>query len=187
MEQSINIKEITQQTREITLQLIEEAKLVKNNIFVLGLSSSEVLGSRIGQNSNAEIGKAIVQEIKSILDEKEIFLAVQACEHINRALVVERKLAERNHLDIVNVMPVLKAGGSGATAAYELADEPVVVENIKADAGIDIGDTHIGMHVRFVQVPVRFKIKSIGEAHISALRSRPKNIGGVRAQYDSCL
>lgn len=187
MEQSINMSEIVQQAREITLQLIEEANLTKNNIFVLGLSSSEVLGSRIGQNSNAEIGKLIVQEIKSILDEHGIYLAVQACEHINRSLVVERQLAERNHLDIVNVMPVLKAGGSGATAAYELANDPVVVENIRADAGIDIGDTHIGMHVRFVQVPVRFKIKSIGEAHLSALRSRPKNIGGIRAQYDPSL
>lgn len=174
---------IENEVKAITEELIETAGLEAGQIFVLGMSSSEIQGSRIGQNSNAEIGEVIVGAIKSILDAKGIYLAVQACEHINRSLVIEKELALREHLEIVNVKPVLKAGGSGATAAFAAAKEPVMVEHIKADAGLDIGDTNIGMHVRFVQVPVRFQQKSIGEAHISALRSRPKNIGGARAQY----
>lgn len=187
MSEAVDLQEIVEQVKTVTNELIDQAKLSEGSIFVLGMSSSEVQGSRIGKNSNADIGVEIVKEIRSILDDKGIYLAVQGCEHINRSLVVERPLAEKEHLDIVNVRPVLKAGGSGATAAYDQADDPVVVENIKADAGLDIGDTNIGMHVRFVQVPVRFDIKSIGQAHLTALRSRPKNIGGARAQYDASL
>lgn len=184
MEQSVDLAEIKTQVKDVVQTLIKEAGLTEGDIFVLGMSSSEIRGSRIGKDSNAEVGEVIVKTVKEILDHKEIYLAVQACEHINRSLVVERKLAYREHLEIVNVRPVLKAGGSGATAAYKLAEDPVVVEQIQAHAGMDIGDTNIGMHVRFVQVPVRFDIKQIGEAHLTALRSRPKNIGGERAQYN---
>lgn len=184
MSDKINHQEIIDQVTAVTKDLINQAKLEEDSIFVLGLSSSEVQGSHIGKNSNAGIGIEIIKAIKSILKDKNIHLAVQGCEHINRSLVVESPLAEKENLEIVNVRPVLKAGGSGATAAYDLAEDPVVVEKIQADAGLDIGDTNIGMHVRFVQVPVRFDIKSIGQAHLTGLRSRPKNIGGERAQYD---
>ncbi len=183
MEKSIDLNQIKEQVQDALHFLIKQSGLIEGDIFVLGMSSSEVMGSRIGKNSNALVGEVIVKSVKDILDDLGIYLAVQACEHINRSLVVERKLAYREHSEIVNVRPVLKAGGAGATAAYKFAKDPVVVERIRANAGMDIGDTNIGMHVRFVQVPVRFDFNQIGEAHLTALRSRPKNIGGERAQY----
>lgn len=182
--QDYDEKQLLDQVEKVTYDLLEEAKLEAGQALVLGLSTSEVVGGQIGKNSNAEIGKAIVSKIKSILDDKGIYLATQGCEHINRALVVDRKYAKDHNLEIVNVKPALHAGGSGTVAAYDLLDDPVMVEHITADAGLDIGDTFIGMQVKFVQVPVRFDIDQIGQAHLTALRSRPKNIGGERAEYE---
>ncbi|WP_308577799.1 TIGR01440 family protein [uncultured Parvimonas sp.] len=164
-------------------ELIEKAKFEEGDIFVLGCSTSEVKGKHIGKDTDIEVGKLIVETIKEKLDKINVNFAVQCCEHLNRALVVEKCVARKNNFEIVNVVPQKNAGGGVATSAYELFKNPVVVEKIVAKAGLDIGDTFIGMHVKFVQVPVRLSIKEIGNAHLTALTSRPKLIGGSRAVY----
>lgn len=167
----------------ITQEVIEVANLKVGDLFVLGLSTSEVAGGVIGQKTTAEVGEWIIKAIKDFLDERGVALAVQGCEHINRALVIERSVQEAKGWDEVMVVPVLKAGGAGAVAAYAYFKDPVVVEHVVAQAGIDIGDTSIGMHVKHVQIPLRPSIQELGGAHVTALRSRPKYIGGPRAQY----
>lgn len=180
---NMDYAELAAAVRDLTLALLEEARLEPGNILVLGCSSSEVLGARIGKASSAEVGDAVIAGILPVAREKGLYLAVQCCEHLNRALVVEDEAAERFGLERVSVIPVLKAGGACATAAYRCCKRPAVVERISAHAGIDIGDTSIGMHVAHVQVPVRLAIKEIGQAHVSCLRRRPKFIGGERAVY----
>ncbi|MBP2624046.1 TIGR01440 family protein [Streptococcus oricebi] len=179
----VDLKLIKDQTQTILLDVLEKAQLRPGQIFVLGLSSSEVQGNRIGQASSREIGQVIVKTILDILDQRQLYLAVQGCEHLNRALVVERALAEQKDLEIVNVLPSLHAGGSGQLAAFDYMQDPVEVEFIQAQAGLDIGDTAIGMHVKHVQVPVRPSLSQLGAAHVTALASRPKLIGGARANY----
>lgn len=161
-----------------------QAELEIGDIFVLGCSSSEVSGGVIGKNSNLEIGEMIVSTLKDKLAKKGIHLAVQGCEHINRSLVVEKEIAKHHQFEIVSVVPALHAGGAAAVAAFQFFQNPVVVEKITAQGGIDIGDTSIGMHIQHVQVPVRTSIKEIGGAHTTYLRSRPKLIGGIRAVYN---
>lgn len=168
----------------ITQEVCEIANLKASDILVLGLSSSEVVGGVIGKSTSPEVGEWIVRAIKDYLDPKGIALAVQGCEHINRSLVIEREVLEAKGMEEVAVVPALNAGGAGTVAAFKYFKDPVVVEHIVADAGIDIGDTSIGMHVKHVQVPVRPSIKELGGAHVTALRSRPKYIGGPRAQYN---
>ncbi|MEI5992261.1 hypothetical protein A5881_003817 [Enterococcus termitis] len=174
--------------QEQLLQGLEEyfvqTELAAGDIFVLGCSSSEVTGGVIGKNSNLEIGEMIVSLIKDILDKKGIHLAVRGCEHINRSLVVEKALVKHHQFEIVSVVPTLHAGGAAAVAAFKLFQNPVVIEKITAQGGIDIGDTSIGMHIQHVQVPVRTSIKEIGGAHTIYLRTRPKLIGGIRAVYE---
>ena len=179
----MDLAKIGADTRQIFLDVLEKADLVEGDIFVLGLSSSEVVGGHIGQNSSLEVGQVIVKTILDILEEKGIFLAVQGCEHLNRALVVERALANKKCLEMVNVLPTLHAGGSGQLAAFQYMKDPVEVEFIVAQAGLDIGDTAIGMHVKHVQIPIRPILKELGAAHVTALASRPKLIGGARAAY----
>lgn len=179
----MNLELLAEQTQELTLELIEKANLKPNDIFVLGLSSSEVAGGLIGKNSSQAIGEVIVSAILEILKPKQIYLAVQGCEHLNRALTVEASLAEKKNLEIVSVLPSLHAGGSGQLAAFKYFDSPVEVEFIVANAGIDIGDTSIGMHVKHVQIPIRLQYRELGGAHVTALASRPKLIGGARALY----
>ena len=176
-------KDIQRATSQIVEDVLEKANLKQGAIFVLGLSSSEVIGGQIGKESSQEIGEIIVKTILDILEEKGIHLAVQGCEHVNRALVVERQVAEQFGLEIVSVLPTLHAGGSGQLAAFKFMQDPVEVEFIKAHAGLDIGDTTIGMHVKHVQVPIRPLLREIGHAHVTALASRPKLIGGARAHY----
>ena len=171
------------ETKQVIEDVLEKAGLCEGSLFVLGLSSSEVLGGQIGKESSQEIGEIIVKTILDILEEKGIHLAVQGCEHVNRALVVERQVAEQFSLEIVSVLPTLHAGGSGQLAAFKFMQDPVEVEFIKAQAGLDIGDTAIGMHVKYVQVPIRPLLREIGHAHVTALASRPKLIGGARAHY----
>ena len=166
-------------------ELIEIAKLKKGDILVVGCSTSEVVGSKIGTNSDPDTAKHIFDTIYGVLKENEIFLAVQCCEHLNRAIVTERDALP--FAEQVNVVPQKKAGGSLATVAYQNFSNPIVVEDIKADAGMDIGDTFIGMHLKKVAVPVRLSIKQIGEAHLTCARVRPKFIGGIRAIYDESL
>lgn len=174
---------IAKQTEQIIRSLLTEHPMKRGSIFVIGCSSSEVAGGRIGKDSSEEIGQVIFQTAKRITDEMGVFLACQCCEHLNRALVVENACAEKYGYEPVCVVPWLHGGGSFATAAYHHFTEPVVVEHIKASAGIDIGDTLIGMHLKDVAVPVHFSQQKIGEAHVVAAYSRPKLIGGERAHY----
>lgn len=164
-------------------ELLQEANLEKGDLFVVGLSTSEVQGQHIGKDSDIEIGRAIIKEIISVLRPLGIHLAVQGCEHLNRALVVERDVAKQYGLEIVTVYPQIHAGGAGQIAAFENFKDPVEVEHLQAKAGMDIGDTSIGMQVKFVQIPVRTSVKEVGKAHTTYLRSRPKLIGGARAKY----
>ncbi|WP_228099277.1 MULTISPECIES: TIGR01440 family protein [unclassified Granulicatella] len=159
------------------------SKLKKDDIFVLGCSTSEILGNKIGSATNLEIGREVIEMVYSVLKKHDIYFAVQCCEHLNRALVVESNIMSKYFLDAVNVVPTIKAGGAIATAAWEKFDNPIVVEYISADAGIDIGDTEIGMHIKFVQVPFRHCFKLFGNARVTGLYSRLKYIGGERAQY----
>lgn len=177
-------EEITGQAKQAVTELLERARLEPGDIFVVGCSSSEVGGHRIGSDSSPEVAQAILDGIYPSLKEKGIYLAAQCCEHLNRAIVLEKEAARAYGLAPVNVVPQPKAGGSFATAAYKAFSHPVMVEHVKAAAGIDIGGTLIGMHLREVAVPTRLSIKQIGEANIICARTRPKFIGGQRAHYD---
>lgn len=170
------------QAYEAARELCERAGLKKGQILVVGCSSSEICGERIGSASNLEMAEAVFAGIMDALSERGVWLAAQCCEHLNRAIVIEREAVPG--AEIVNVVPQPKAGGSFATTAYRAFRQPVVVEEIRADAGLDIGDTLIGMHLKRVAVPVRLVLKQIGMAHIAAARTRPKFIGGERAVYD---
>lgn len=183
---SVTYEEIKEQARKAASELVEIAHLKKGNIFVVGCSSSEVMGQRIGKGSDINAAGAIYEGIVSVLEPKGIFLAAQCCEHLNRAVIVERE-ALLPGTEIVNVVPHPHAGGSFATTMYHKAKDPVALEEIKADAGIDIGNTLIGMQLKKVAVPVRLSIKKIGEAPIVCARTRPKFIGGARAIYDDVL
>ena len=163
----------------------EKANLQKGNIFVVGCSTSEVIGAKIGTNSSPEVAQVLFNALYDYAKEKGIYLAIQCCEHLNRAIVIEKEAVP--YAETVNVVPQPKAGGSLATVAYNEFTNPVVVEEIKADAGIDIGFTLIGMHLKKVAVPVRLVQNTIGEAIVVAARTRPKFIGGVRAVYDQSL
>ena len=163
----------------------EKANLKAGDIMVVGCSTSEIIGSKIGTNSSPETAETVFRAIYSYTQEKGVYLAVQCCEHLNRAIIVERKAVP--FADVVNVVPQPKAGGSFATRAYAHFEDPVAVEEIKADAGIDIGLTLIGMHLKKVAVPVRLENKMIGEALVVAARTRPKFIGGIRAVYNQQL
>lgn len=165
-------------------ELIEVSKLSEGDILVVGCSSSEITGEKIGTCSSLETAQAVFGGIYQAAQEKSIFLAAQCCEHLNRAIIIEKELAKRERLPIVNVMPQPKAGGSFATTAYSQFKEPVAVEHIQAQAGMDIGDTLIGMHLTDVAVPVRISVKNIGMAHLVCARTRPKFIGGMRAVYN---
>ena len=176
-------EDITVQARTIVAELLEEAGLKPGSLFVVGCSSSEIVGQRIGKGSSMDAAQAAFRGIYPLLQEKEIGLAVQCCEHLNRALIMERATAERKGYEIVNVMPQPHAGGSFAVTAWNAFEDPVAVDTIRADAGIDIGGTLIGMHLRRVAVPVRTSLNHIGEAMVLCARTRPKYIGGPRAMY----
>jgi uncharacterized protein (TIGR01440 family) len=168
-------------------ELIRISKLEKEQIILIGCSTSEVQGKRIGTFSSSQIAEAIFSGLIPSINRNryEVFLAFQCCEHLNRCVVVEKSCAIKYGLEIVDVVPQLKAGGGMATFAYQTFKQPVVVEKIKAHAGMDIGDTLIGMHLKSVAVPVRIPIKSIGTAHLTLARTRPKFIGGSRALYQA--
>lgn len=179
MEKEELVKDLTQ----IMTEVLNEANLKAGDTFVLGCSTSEIVGGRIGKSPSREIGEWLIRTLMDLLEPKGIFLAVQGCEHLNRALVVEKAVALKKQWEIVEVLPSLTAGGACSVAAFNYFTEPVEVEAIVAQAGLDIGDTFIGMHVKHVQVPIRPTIKELGFAHVTALRSRPKYIGGPRASY----
>ncbi len=179
------LESIKAQAKQAVDELLEQACLKKGDIFVVGCSSSEVIGKKIGKYSSYPVAHAIFEGIYPYLKEKGIFLAAQCCEHLNRAVIIEQECAEKYGYEPVCVVPKPKAGGSFATCCYSAFNEPVAVENIKANAGIDIGGTLIGMHLKAVAVPVRLSLSKIGEANIICARTRPKYIGGERAEY--CL
>ena len=177
------LNSIKQQAMKAIEELLQAANPAKGSIIVVGCSSSEIVGKTIGHGSSFEAAEAVFKAIYPIIKEKGLFLAAQCCEHLNRALIIERECAEKYCLDEVRVVPQPKAGGSFATAAWRGFDSPVAVENIRAHAGIDIGGTLIGMHLREVAVPVRLSVERIGEAILLAATTRPKYIGGPRAVY----
>lgn len=178
-------KSLYKQAFSVVNEIIEKAKLKKGSVLVIGCSTSEILGSKIGTNSAPEVAKEVFDGFYNCAKEKGVFLAIQCCEHLNRAVVVEEETAK--NLEIVNVIPQPKAGGSLATVAYSSFNNPVVVEEIKADAGLDVGLTLIGMHLKKVAVPVRLENNRIGEAIVVGARTRPKFIGGARAVYNNEL
>ena len=166
-------------------QLAQEARLHKGQIVVIGCSTSEVVGHKVGSWSTPEVAQAIFRGLNGVFAPMGVYLAAQCCEHLNRALIVEHEAVPGG--EIVNVLPQPKAGSSFATAAYENFSHPVALEEIRADAGLDIGGTLIGMHLKKVAVPVRLEQDHIGQAIVLAARTRPKFIGGDRAIYDAAL
>lgn len=174
---------IQKQAARAVEELIQAAGLKAGELLVIGCSSSEVMGQRIGKGSSLEAAEAIWAGIAPVLRRSGVALAVQCCEHLNRALILEQADAERFGYEIVNVRPQPKAGGAFATTVWAQMEQPVAVEHIRAKAGLDIGGTLIGMHLKEVAVPVRLSLKQIGEANILCARTRPKFIGGERAFY----
>ena len=178
-------RSIYEQAQAAITELYEKAKLKAGNIVVIGCSTSEVVGAKIGTNSNIDVAEEVFKGLHDYAQSKGLFLAVQCCEHLNRAIITERSAVP--FAELVNVIPQPKAGGSLATQAYAGFSDPIAVEEIKADAGLDIGLTLIGMHLKKVAVPVRLEQNRIGQAIVVATRTRPKFVGGVRAVYDQEL
>lgn len=187
MSETIEKSTIRQQAAQAVQELLEQANVKPGQILVVGCSSSEVVGGRIGKNSSMEAAAEIYAAIAPILKEKGIYLAAQCCEHLNRAIILETEAAERYGYEPVSVCPWPHAGGSWATTCWRNFENPIAVEEIQAHAGLDIGGTLIGMHLRRVAVPVRLSLDHIGKAHILCARTRPKLIGGERAHYTPCL
>lgn len=178
------LDEIRRQAGNAAKELLEAAHLNERDLVVIGCSSSEISDHRIGSHSSQEIGQAVFSSIYNVFEAQGIYVAAQCCEHLNRALILEKEAARLYGYEPVSVVPQLKAGGSLASAAYYTFQKPVAVESIQAHAGIDIGNTLIGMHLKAVAVPVRIKTRYIGSAHVVTARTRPKYIGGMRACYD---
>lgn len=183
MEQELELEQVEEQARRAALELLACAGLRPGDIFVVGCSSSEVTGGHIGKASSLEAARAVFRGVYPALAERGVYLAAQCCEHLNRALVLEEECAARYGYDPVCVMPQPKAGGSFATTAWENFKRPAAVEHIRAHAGLDVGGTLIGMHLRDVAVPVRLSVDHVGRAILLAARTRPKLIGGSRAVY----
>lgn len=175
---------IFDQARAAAAELVEKSGIKSGDIVVVGCSTSEVIGKKIGTSGTLETAEAIFNGLNSVFGEKGIYIAAQCCEHLNRAIIIEGEKAHQLGLERVCVVPHPHAGGSFATAAFHAMKNPVALEEIKADAGIDIGCTLIGMHLKRVAVPLRLENNKIGEAAISAARTRPKYIGGERAKYE---
>ncbi|MFJ8263090.1 TIGR01440 family protein [Rummeliibacillus sp. NPDC094406] len=180
----MNLKQIEEQLQTLLSEFEQQVTFRNGQIFVVGCSTSEVKGEKIGTAGGLEIAEALYKPLKAFADKHEIYLAFQGCEHLNRALTIERAVAEQYRLEPVSVIPVRTAGGSMSTYAYSQFNDPVVVEEIVAHAGIDIGQTLIGMHLKKVAVPVRTSISHIGDAVVTVAKTRPKLIGGERAIYN---
>ena len=178
------MNEIKQQLITAASDLLAVAGLNKGDILVVGCSTSEVLGEKIGSYGSLDVAAELYAALHEVLSPKGIFLAAQCCEHLNRAIIIEMEAAHMYGFEEVNAVPHAHAGGSFATTVYKMMENPVTVEQIKAHAGIDIGDTLIGMHLKAVAVPVRSSVKKIGEANLVMARTRPKYIGGERAKYN---
>ena len=189
LSEDVDLATLMEDSYLLCKEFIEKAKLKKGQLFIVGCSTSEVLGERIGTASSYSTAGALFQGIDRAAKEKEVFLCTQCCEHLNRAVITEREAALAHGFMpyLVNVIPKEKAGGSFSTVAYESFTDPVALEKVRADGGIDIGDTFIGMHLKEVAVPLRLSKNTLGEAHLTAARVRPKFVGGSRAVYDESL
>ena len=183
----MELSELTAQARQATEELLAAAHLEKGDIFVVGCSSSEITGGRIGHHSSMEAAAAVLAGVLPPLQERGIYLAAQCCEHLNRAIVLEREAAKAYGYQIVAAIPQPHAGGSWATNCWHTFQDPVLVEEIRAAAGMDIGGTLIGMHIKPVVVPLRIEVKHIGEAILLCARRRAKFVGGSRAVYNEKL
>ncbi len=181
---NVDLDLIKKETLQVVTELLQIGELRPGQILVVGCSTSEVLGAKIGSAGSTDVAQMILGSLRRVCAEQGIYLAVQCCEHLNRALVIEEEAALTYKLDQVMVIPVPKAGGALGAQAMTDFDKPVVVENIEAHAGIDIGSTLIGMHLKAVAVPVRLAQRNIGQALVIAARTRPKLIGGPRAVYE---
>ncbi len=181
------LKDIEREVRTALEGLYAASGIGEGGMLVAGCSTSEVIGKRIGTAGNAEVAGVIYGVLAAFCRKKRLFLAAQCCEHLNRALVVEREALDRFGLTRVNAVPQLHAGGALATAAWAAMKAPALAETVSADLGIDIGETLIGMHLRPVAVPVRLEIRTVGSARLTLARSRCKFIGGERAAYDPSL
>ncbi len=179
----MNLSIIEDNVKTIVTDVVIAAGLTKDHLLVLGCSTSEILGEKIGKAGSSDVAEAVYRGVSAVQRQSDFNLAFQSCEHINRALVIECKTLHQYHLKAVTVIPSPNAGGPLATEAYHNFKDPVMVEQVTADAGIDIGDTFIGMHLKAVAVPVRPRIKTIGQAHVTAARTRPRYVGGPRAIY----
>ena len=180
-------QQIEEESRQAVTELLAQAKLRRGDVFVVGCSSSEIVGGHIGKDSSLEAAQAVYAGIAPVLAQQGIWLAAQCCEHLNRAIIIEREAAEKYGWEEVCVVPRPHAGGSWATTCWKQFRDPIAVEEIRAHAGIDIGGTLIGMHLKKVAVPVRLAQNHIGQAIVLAARTRPKFIGGDRAVYDETL
>ncbi|WP_079506302.1 TIGR01440 family protein [Mesobacillus jeotgali] len=180
----MSIEQWEAELNSILTDFNEQVHLKKDQVLVVGCSTSEIIGQRIGTAGTDDVAAMVFRQLRELQKKTGIQLAFQCCEHLNRAIVVERETVEQKQLEEVTVIPVRTAGGAMATHAYQNFDNPVVVEFIKADAGIDIGDTLIGMQMKHVAVPVRVQQKSVGHAHVTLAKTRPKLIGGARAVYE---
>lgn len=180
---TIELETIRSQTLEAATQLLQLVQVTSGKILVVGCSTSEVIGEKIGSAGSSEVAEAIISSLLAACGRFDVYLAIQCCEHLNRALVIEEQAAQRYQLEPVMVVPVPKAGGALAAKAMGSFACPVVVENIKAHVGLDIGNTLIGMHLKAVAIPVRLEQKNIGQALLTAALTRPKLIGGMRAVY----
>lgn len=181
------LEKISTDINSVLDEFLPLAKLSKGSVLVLGFSTSEAGGGNIGQHSSLDVAKAVYDELYPKLSSKGIYLAAQCCEHLNRALVIEEELAEKLNIETVNAVPQLHAGGASAVTAYNTFKKPVLIEHLKADAGIDIGGTLIGMHLKEVAVPVHTQQKTVGSAIVLCARTRAKFIGGERAVYNPDL
>jgi uncharacterized protein (TIGR01440 family) len=179
----INVAEIARQVKAAAEELLEIAQLKSGQILIIGCSTSEVRGAKIGSLGSEEIAESILNALVEVCARDEVRLAIQCCEHLNRALVVTRSTMDEYRLQEVSVMPVAKAGGSLAACAMRMVEDAVVVEELAAHAGLDIGNTMVGMHLKKVAVPVRLQQQTVGHAPVVAARTRPKLIGGERAVY----
>ena len=189
LSEDVDLATLMEDSYLLCKEFIEKAKLKKGQLFIVGCSTSEVLGERIGTASSYSTAGALFQGIDRAAKEKEVFLCTQCCEHLNRAVITEREAALAHGFMpyLVNVIPKEKAGGSFSTVAYESFTDPVALEKVRADGGMDIGDTFIGMHLKEVAVPLRLSKNTLGSAHLTAARGRPKFVGGSRAVYDESL
>lgn len=180
----MNVETIQKEVTTIVEELLRAKPLGEKQVLVIGTSTSEIIGHKIGSAGSQDVAMALYEALEAVRMKHGFALAFQCCEHLNRALVIERETAERYNWAEVAVIPVPKAGGSMAAHAFRAMRDAVVVESIQADAGIDIGDTFIGMHLKPIAVPVRPSVKQVGEAHVTMAVTRPKLIGGVRAVYE---